>query len=108
MSKRRESGKTKWRNGIEFCSCAREPTASGARVVDVRNPRNDGCRQLPFTAGLACFFAFGRGKARVAIEWNGTSALAWNEIILVALMVRVLLNIFLKQMLLRGGNATGL
>jgi hypothetical protein len=27
--------------------------------VDAKNPRNEGCRQLPFTAGLACFFAFG-------------------------------------------------
>ena len=35
-----------------------------------KSPKNEGGRRLPFTAGLACFFAFGSAKARVATERN--------------------------------------
>ena len=42
-----------------------------------KSPKNEGGRQLPFTAGLACFFALGSGKARVAIERNET--ICWVE-----------------------------
>ena len=48
-------------------------------------PKNEGCRRLPFTAGLACFFAFGMAKASVANERNETGVLAWNGAILAAL-----------------------
>jgi len=34
------------------------------------SPKNEGGRRLPFTAGLARFFASGLEKTRVAIERN--------------------------------------
>ncbi|MAN04604.1 MAG: hypothetical protein CMI35_16080, partial [Owenweeksia sp.] len=37
-----------------------------------KSPKNEGGRRLPFTAGLACFFASGSAKARVATERNET------------------------------------
>ena len=44
-----------------------------------RSPRKEGGRRLPFTAGLARFFALALGKEMVAIERNETMPEAVTE-----------------------------
>lgn len=60
----------------------REPTASGARVVAEKGTRR-GTTDAYCLQQAGVVFAFVSGRARVAIERNGASAVGGMELILV-------------------------
>ncbi|MDN3723925.1 hypothetical protein QRD02_05990 [Aequorivita sp. SDUM287046] len=70
--KRSYSGSKEWRATKWIAGTIMRAACERSKGGGCISPRNEGGRRLPFTAGLARFFASALGKARVAIERNET------------------------------------
>ncbi len=70
VNKRSYSGSTEWRATEWSAGTIMRAACERSKGGGCRSPKDEGGRRLPFTAGLARFFALAWEKARVAIERN--------------------------------------
>ena len=71
--KRSYSGSKEWRATEWIAGTIMRAACERSKGGGCSSPRQEGGRHLPFTAGLARFFAWTVAKARVADERNGKS-----------------------------------